>query len=337
MKRVSPKIIDKFNADPRSSLQSCHVSKSKPLIPKTPLQYSKSSSLIQSLNGLSKYFNKKEENNQIAYYAPQSIQRSSASLSHREKITDDIQNKSPLFVKQLLFGKDNQKENFNYISSKSAQIPYFSIIQEPKLVKDNNSSHKNNISKILRNEKSMSGSIDNQQDWRVKYEDLQQSLCERIQQLEIELQNMEKNKKIDQKHTDQQTNQYIEKLQYIVSEKDQEILEKDLKNEKLQKIIDMQQIEIQKYKDGMQNIKNSNEIQRLQQIDQKFQLIKGNFSSLKINIQQIFDVAQSEQQIHNLSLSSYSVIEMINEFNQVIEKSTQKSMQKQYQKEFQLP
>ncbi|CAK59073.1 unnamed protein product (macronuclear) [Paramecium tetraurelia] len=337
MKHVSPKTMDKFNADPRSSLQSCHLSKSKPLMAKTPLQYSKSSSLIQSLNGLSKYFNKKEENNQLAYQAPQSIQRSSASLSHREKIADDIQNKSPLFVKQLLYGKDNQKENFNYLSSKSKQIPYFSITQDPKLVQVNDSSHKNNISKILRNEKFINGSIEYQEDWKLKYEDLQQSLCQRIQQLEIELQSMEKNKKIDQMHTDQQTNQYIEKLQYIVSEKEQVILEQELKNEELQNIIDMQQTEIQKYKDGMQNIKNANEIQRLQQIDQKFQQIKGHFSSLKINIQQTFDVAQSEQQINNLSLSSFSVIEMINEFNQVIEVSTQKSMKKQHQKEFQQP
>ncbi|CAD8180908.1 unnamed protein product [Paramecium pentaurelia] len=342
MKRVSPKIIANFNTDPRSSQQSCHVSKSKPLLSTNTLQQQNSSSLIQSLNGLCKYFNHKEQNKQISYHAPKSIERSSASLSTREIIATNIQNPSPLLVKQLLYGKNNQKENLNSKTSmnrnNSKQIPHLSINQDQKLVKGNDSSHKKCMDKFDKSDKSINGSIQYQENWKMKYDDLQQNLYERIQQLEIELENMEKDKKNDQIHSNQQTNEYIEKLQNIVSEKDQIIYEKEQKNEKLQQIIDIQQIEIQKYKNGMYKIINVNEIQRLQQIDQKFQQIKGYLpllnNSLR-NIQQLFDFAQSEQQINNLSLSSFSIVEMINEFNQVIEESAQKSFKKLNQKELQ--
>ncbi|CAD8191133.1 unnamed protein product [Paramecium pentaurelia] len=333
VKRVVPNPIDNFHTEPRSSQQSCHVTKSKPIIPTTPLQQSKPNNLIQSLNGLCKYFNQKEETKQITYYAPKSMQRSSASLSPREIMAANIQDNSPLLVKQLLYGKKDQKENFNPKVGMSIvevkQVPHLSINQDQKLVKVNDSSHKKSMGKFARNQKSRNASVQYHEDWKLKYEELQQSLCERIQQLENELEEMEKNRKIDQMHSDQQTNQYIEQLQYIISEKDQVIYEQELKNEKLQNIIDMQQQELQKFKETKYKINDTNEIQRLQQIDQKFQQIKGHLPALNItlrNIQSIFDAASSEQQINNLSLSSVSMVELINEFNQGVEENTQKSI-----------
>ncbi|CAD8095865.1 unnamed protein product [Paramecium sonneborni] len=130
-------------------------------------------------------------------------------------------------------------------------------------------------------------------------------------------------------HSDQQTNQYIEQLQFIISEKDQKIYEQEQQNENLQKIIDIQEKDLQKQKENKYKQNESSEIQRLQQVDQKFQQIKGHLPALNItlkNIQQIFDAAQSDQdQINNLSLSSVSIVEMIHDFNQGIGESTQKS------------
>ncbi|CAD8096394.1 unnamed protein product [Paramecium sonneborni] len=336
-KRVAPNPIDNIHTEPRSSYQSCHLTKSKPLISTTPLQQQKPNNLIQSLNGLCKYFIQKEDSKQIACQAPKSIQRSSASLSPRQIIAAPIQeNNSPLLVKQLLYGKKDQKENLNPKVSVSKvdqqQVPHLSINQEQKLVKVNDSSHKKSMGKFAKNQKSRNASVQYHEDWKLKYEELQLSLCERIQQLENELENMERNRKIDQMHSDQQTNQYIEQLQSIIQEKDQKIWEQELQNEKLQKIIESQQQDIQKYMDNKYKLNESNnEMKRLQQVDQKFEQIRGHLPALNItlkNIQQLFDVGQFEQQQqqnNNLSLSSVSMVEMINDFNKGIEEKTQKS------------
>ncbi len=62
---------------------------------------------------------------------------------------------------------------------------------------------------LAKNQKSRNASVQYQEDWKQKYENLQESLCSRIQQLENELEEMEKNRKIDQLHSDEQANEYI--------------------------------------------------------------------------------------------------------------------------------
>ncbi|CAD8091469.1 unnamed protein product [Paramecium primaurelia] len=315
MKQILSNVPDNFLTEPRSSQQSCHVIKSKPLITYTPLQVNKPQNLIQSLNGLCKYFNKKDEMKQITYFAPKSVQRSSASLSPRQIITSSISDNSPVLVKQLLCSQKYLKENLN--PKEGISITEFKSDQ--KLMKVNDSSHKRSMGRFAKNQKSRNASVQYHEDWKLKYEDLQQSLCQRIQQLENELEEMEKNRKIDRMHSDEQTNQYIEQLQSIIAEKDQVIYQMDQKHQELEQIIQKQQQEIDKYRQNNYRYCDNLEIKRLQIVDQQFQKLKGQLpvlASTLQNIEQILDTSQTQQ--NNMSLSSVSVVEMINEMNQGI-------------------
>ncbi|CAD8114614.1 unnamed protein product [Paramecium sonneborni] len=317
MKQILSNLPDNFLTEPRSSQQSCHIIKSKPLITYTPLQVNKPQNLIQSLNGLCKYFNKKDEMKQITYFAPKSVQRSSASLSPRQIITSSISDNSPVLVKQLLCSQKYLKENLKPKDENT--ITEFKSDQ--KLIKVNDSSHKRSMGRFAKNQKSRNTSVQYHEDWKLKYEDLQESLCQRIQQLENELEEMEKNRKIDRMHSDEQTNQYIEQLQSIIADKDQVIYQMEQKNQELQTIIQKQQEEFSRCRLDKPHFFDNLEIKRLQLVDQQFQKLKGQLPVLACtirNIEQILDTSQAQQQLNNLSLSSVSVVEMINEMNQGI-------------------
>ncbi|CAD8096934.1 unnamed protein product [Paramecium sonneborni] len=314
MKQILSNVPDNFLTEPRFSQQSCHIIKSKPLITYTPLQVNKPQNLIQSLNGLCKYFNKKDEMKQISYYAPKSVQRSSASLSPRQIMTSSISDNSPVLVKQLLCSQKYLKENLNPSSS-------IEFKSDQKLIKVNDSSHKRSMGRFAKNQKSRNASLQYHEDWKLKYDDLQESLCQRIQQLENELEEMENNRKIDRMHSDEQTNQYIEQLQSIIAEKDQVIYQLEQKQEELEQIIEKQSEEFQRCKQDKSNFFDNLEIKRLQFVDQQFQKLKGQLPVLAFiirNIEQILDTSQTQQQLNNLSLSSVSMIDMINEMNQEI-------------------
>ncbi|CAK70573.1 unnamed protein product (macronuclear) [Paramecium tetraurelia] len=309
MKQNISNLKENTQIDPRSSQQSFHLLKSKPLITFTPSQVNKPQNLIQSLNGLSKYFKKQDDFKMINYFAPNTIQRSSASLSPRQIISINLSDNSPVMMKQLLRSQNYLKENLNPKDGRN--ITEFK--SDKKLNKVNDTSSMDKFGII---QKSRIASVQYNEDWKLKYEELQESLCQRIQQLENELENMEKNRKIDRMHSDELTNQYIEQLQSIIAEKEQVIHQMDQKHQELEQIIQKQQEEFQKYKQDQ--FCDNLEIKRLYLIDKQFHILKQQLpvlASALRKIEQILDTSQL--QLNDLSMSSISLFEIINDINEM--------------------
>ncbi|CAD8042928.1 unnamed protein product [Paramecium primaurelia] len=251
-------------------------------------------SIMQSLKGLSKYF-KKDKCTQI--------QRSCTSLSPKQNITRKNSNQ----VENQLLNFVNSNENRSV----------------PNLFEN---VHKKNIYPIInqKTQKGRSSSIImnniNQEDWKSKYLQLKDTLNQRITSLELELERIyaiEINAKsiIDQlNHQINQQNLQLEAYRNRVRE-----IEIDLekKNQQIKKLtIDINQFQI---------IINNEKNNQMDLWKQDLRTPKQPFLTTAMKqIQQIFEQLENSQtnyKIHtplsqNLSISSSSMVEMINEMKE---------------------
>ncbi|CAD8052840.1 unnamed protein product [Paramecium sonneborni] len=250
-------------------------------------------SIMQSLKGLSKYFKQKKGTQ---------MQRSCTSLSPKQNITRNNSNQ----VENQLFNFVNNNENrsvpnlFENVQKKNTNL----AISHKPLKGRSSSIMMNNVT---------------QEDWKQKYLQLKDTLNQRITFLEQELQkiySIENNATSIIDSLNHQINQQnlqleayrnrVREIEIDLENKNQQIKKLTIDNKQFQKIINEKNNQIDLWRQDLKIPKQPFLTTAMKQIQQIFEQLENSQTNYKIHTQ----LSQ------NLSISSSSMVEMINQMKE---------------------
>ncbi|CAD8044939.1 unnamed protein product [Paramecium primaurelia] len=250
-------------------------------------------SIMQSLKGLSKYF-KKEKCTQI--------QRSCTSLSPKQNITRKNSNQ----VENQLLNFVNSNENrsvpnlFENVQKKNVNAPI------------NQKVSKGRSSSIIMNNL-------NQEDWKLKYMQLKETLNQRIVSLEQELYRIyhiennatniidQLNDQINQQNLQLEAyRNRVREIEIDLENKNQQIKKLIIDNNQFQIIINEKNNQIDLWRQDLRTPKQPFLTTAMKQIQQIFEQLENSQTNYKIH----------SPLSQNLSISSSSMVEMINEMKE---------------------